>query len=411
MAMADIIEGQDGWLFHGQGSNRWLDYLSGKRTLAEPTLHDWTDTLTRFNEEARRQGADLSLWIVPEKHTVLRDLLPGNIAHHFSPFGRSLETKLVACGLTVLDNTSLIAEGSAGAFHSKTDSHLNGKGAFHAYSSLLESLGFGADILPPCTVPMVEVEAYGDLGRKVFPPRTSPMATVCTDGQQPEVTGEVRVSNVGSVSLTRSCHAPLHSKLLIFGNSFTSGDLLNLLARTFGEVLFIFSPAPDVHILREFKPRYVLFQTNERFISRGPSTFKGCTFRAVGLAKLLRGEIHRDTQLQQLKKFPDYACAAIALWLKQAIASNQHAAAEELILRIAEQISIFEASVLVALLQRLSAFRLGERASELLGASMAPANLVADHVLLSNALQGGTRDARGGDTGSEAMRAGCPKRD
>lgn len=384
--MPDIIEGQGGWLFHGQGANRWLDYFSGERRLAESTLHDWIDTLSRFDQEVKRRGARLSVWIAPEKHTVLHELLPSNISHGPKPLGDCLEYPLRTRGLAVLDNSHLIRQGATGQFHSKTDSHLNGKGAVHVCCSLLTSLGVQAQHAPG-PYQIATVHAYGDLGRKVSPPRTSPIAAVCSAGQPAEVERKVQVSNVGSVTLTRCPSAPVLEKLLVFGNSFSSGDLLQLLASTFGEVLFIFSPAPDVPVLGEFNPRYVLFQTNERFISRGPSTLGGASFRAFGLVKLLASNSSRISQVHEIAARPQYSYATIAHSLFQAIASNQNAKAEELILEAAERISPFEACVFVALLQRLSAFQIGERLRQNLDDSLAAAHRAADYVLLSNALQ------------------------
>jgi len=383
--MIDVFEGHDGWLFHGQGSNRWLDYLSGERSMSDSTVCDWIHTLSCFQGIAQERAADLLVWIAPEKHTVLGALFPVGANNRSNPFGKHLEDNLRARGVSVLDNSSLLVEGATGAFHSKTDSHLNARGVVHVYGSILKAFGIGTAEILPSGYKIASAESFGDLGGKVVPPRSSPTAAFSSFEHQVEVSVQVPVRNLGRVVLSQCPSAPVPDKLLLVGNSFSSGELFDLLSRTFREVLFVFFPAPDAHILHEFNPRYVLFQTNERFISRGPISLGGSSFRAVGLAKMLGAEGSRGSQIAGL--VPAYPDAVIANSLFQAAAVINEATLIELIIDYADRISAEEACVFAAILERLSLFRMGDRVCARVGASLADANRVADYILLSNALR------------------------
>ncbi len=368
--MSDVLEGHDGRLFHGQGTNRWLDYLTGKRSISDATIHDWIHTLCSFQEIAKKRAADLMVWIAPEKHTVLGTLLPVGLNNQSTQIGKYLEDQLRAHGVSVLDNSSLLVEGATGAFHSKTDSHFNARGMVHVYSSILKAFGIGSAEILPAGYTFTSSETLGDLGRKTAPPRSSVTVNFSSFEHRGKFSVPVPVRNLGRVALSQCPSAPVPDKLLLFGNSFSSGGLLDLLSRTFREVLFVFFPTPDAHVICEFNPRYALFQTNERFISRGPASLGSASFRAVGLAKLLGAKEFQENQVNGL--LWDYPDAVIANSLFRAAVNNE-ATLIELIVDYANRVSIEEACVFAAILERFSHFRMGDKLRARVGGLLADA--------------------------------------
>jgi hypothetical protein len=284
--MSKVYRGRRGWLFHGQGNRRWIDLLCGMRSISEEVFAEWRDHISRF--EYMSTSSRKIFAVVPEKHTALYKYLPLSVKPAL-PFPLQLfDLKMDGTDIYV----SLFHELNSRSAENylKTDSHWSAVGAFRAYQVICEKLG---------VTPLTEGDevtflrsskrfsgdlARGDLsGCFEFPilPRFSTGISILFDNKLPRI---------GQCFETKCARAKNNSKIVVFGNSFSKFYFLDYVSRTFVDTVYFFSPSPDLSLIQEYSPDYLVLQTNERFLDVSPSYFDLIPFRARALFKWLNRE-------------------------------------------------------------------------------------------------------------------------
>lgn len=270
---------KNGWLFHAQGSNSWLDVLTGKKAIPASTVLKWSASLSELST-----FAPTNILVVPEKHSVVQPQLHDEM--QVVPVADALLQALEEQGLTHSGFYESIIGGADGTLHIKTDTHMNGLGAYLQYICILHSFNLSNHA---CLVgrefEFKMKKKSGDLGSKLHPPmRSKHILVEVLSTNQESISNGVR--NLGKVVYSRRKSAPVKAKLLIHGNSFSAGCLLSLLSQTFTEVLFIFFPKHDAKVIKQFKPDYILYQTNERFLLNPPQHYENISPKLIALLKI-----------------------------------------------------------------------------------------------------------------------------
>jgi hypothetical protein len=143
-ASPDVILGRDGWLFYaGDGGSE--DLISALPfTSAE--LEKWRETLQHTQDWLAARGIAYIFVLAPDKHVVYPEYLPASV-HRVG-----LETRTGALVRYLRDHSTvrvvdlrpaLHAAKAADRLYHRTDTHWNDRGAFVAYTALIQALGRG----------------------------------------------------------------------------------------------------------------------------------------------------------------------------------------------------------------------------------------------------------------------------
>jgi alginate O-acetyltransferase complex protein AlgJ len=141
-ASPDVILGRDGWLFYaGDGGSE--DLISALPfTSAE--LEKWRETLQHTHDWLAARGIAYIFVLAPDKHAVYPEFLPASV-HRVG-----LETRTDALvrylrehsTVRVVDlRPTLHAAKTAERLYHRTDTHWNDRGAFVAYTTVMQALG------------------------------------------------------------------------------------------------------------------------------------------------------------------------------------------------------------------------------------------------------------------------------
>ena len=300
MIINDVLIGKNGWLFHGQGSNRWLEYLQGNLEIENNCLSDWKCHLSLWHEILKKRVKRHAFVVVPEKHTVLRHLLPAG----FFPEGIDVGTRFCAAVQTPIVNLAYEMEGirHSELLYCKTDSHWSAAGAALAYGAICNALEIEA--LPITFECHEKLRWRGDLGRKLKPARGEWIETI-TPIHDIVLEFSNSVNNVGYISLKSCPSALIKGTLLLIGNSFCTSHLANLLAQTFEKTIFMFSNSIDDRLIDDFDPQFCVFQTNERFLCVAPNNKTNDSNICRLVAKIMISDVPL-LERQSLLRYPSF---------------------------------------------------------------------------------------------------------
>lgn len=277
--MASAYLGSEGYLFLGNDSNRILDQISGRLRLSPAVKADWARSLQEREDFFRSIGMPLVNVILRNKEWHFKNFLPAGV--FYAP-----ET-VIDDFISVIPSSSrsgfLVVDFASHCFGAPTfmrgDTHYTAHGAFCAYMQIVEQIskvtGKDLDPLQLDELTILNQEAVGDLSEKLDYPFKELRSSFQT-GLEVYVTNGL--NNIGFISYQRSSHPRNRGRLLIFGNSFAAGQLLQLLSATFSEVFFVFAPNVYYDLVKDLAPDLVLVQYLERFLvvpsmDRGVSVF------------------------------------------------------------------------------------------------------------------------------------------
>lgn len=263
-----VLEGQDGWLFLTNDGNRSDALFTGALQLPPWGWIAWW----RYGRALARleQGRDaprLAFVIAPAKESVL----PG---HYPLPRGTRVLTDRVLsilrwAGVAPVYPVARLAAHPGS--YCRTDTHWSHLGAFIALEACLERFGLQGDWRGQ--IDFTPTEVMGDLGGKVSPPVTDPMLVARWPGRGSVVRCLYRsgLDSTGEIVVFETADAPIPEVLVVFGGS-SAATLAYLASRIFARVVRINCPLtqPVTDVIRAEGARYVICQTNERYLMRAP---------------------------------------------------------------------------------------------------------------------------------------------
>jgi hypothetical protein len=301
---ADVIVGQDGWLFLAGGSNDILRFYTNPDHFDEATQVRWAAVLAERSERCRSMGIEYLHMTAPDKLSVYGDKAGVNIsASPLSTMSAYLR-RTAGTQASWLDIGPAMREARKTAdLYWKTDTHWNFNGAFAAYRELCQQLG--APVSEDLRFRESEVyEIPLDLGGKLVPAvtETFEVKRLLQNAQRSRANDLVRIKelrkkeneagwHVGSdVTFTNNWPGKDPRRVMIFGDSFSEYRpflLTGLLAETFAETRFVWSTQVDWAEVDKFKPDILITEIAERFMRQVPDDV-GFSLEALVAEKLQR---------------------------------------------------------------------------------------------------------------------------
>ncbi|CAL80616.1 hypothetical protein BRADO7031 [Bradyrhizobium sp. ORS 278] len=290
-----VLRGLDGWMFLRNDSNNVLAKMSGENNFSsEDLVCFWNQHLMR-TAYVESLGGEYNVLVTPEKHVVYEEMGGGK-------FSVAADRGLVR--LTNFLSTSgvrnykylieeLLAAKQELLVYYKTDTHLSWEGRRVLIEFLAKFVGVRID-LDRWTV--INEEMSGNLGSKMRPPVIEKMTTRApiTEGIRSfhetvagALSGEGRIT--GNVSISRNTMAANRgSKLYLFGTSgaYTSISAMHTL---FEYIVFVWSNAIDLDLLRSFKPDHVIWIATERIIAPSADDFNFRSLQRDRVTVVLEG--------------------------------------------------------------------------------------------------------------------------
>lgn len=268
--------GRDGYLFLTGGTNANVAQFTGRWTAPDGWLDAWATGVAKRFADLERLGARGVLLVVPDKLSILPELLhePLEVVGP-SPVRRLQDETDLPVLHPVHELLATTAEPCM-----RTDSHLTFEGNRALASLLADPLEAPALRDAWSGTPRAYLAA-GDLGRRFAPPvvevmrHTDPLGNArMSFDNAAEVMGVG--GHIGLRQVLVNDHAPDPRTIVVFGDSYAfSGPgyqgLVFFLAQVFAEVHFVWIPFGwDPEYVRRAGAQLVVFQGAERFAGRVP---------------------------------------------------------------------------------------------------------------------------------------------
>ncbi len=281
-----VLQGKNNHLFLDNDTNKSVDQFIGKYLLSPDQLWDWRDFL---NNSINIQ-ANINLLIAPAKEYIFEDFYPypkGCITT-IEQLMSFLQTKDL--GDIIIFPKNLLMENRELSY-SRSDTHWTDYGAGVAAKSFLSANGLDEHIhVIPKTYVVKDV--YGDLGGKLDVKLASPFLTL-HDEQQTTTILKNGIDNHGRIWIYKNASALVKETLIIFGDSY-SISLSKNLSYVFSRVIYVYSAASiDINIINKENARFVLLQTNTRFIVYPP--------KFIDLSAIILNKINKFDESDKVK--------------------------------------------------------------------------------------------------------------
>lgn len=281
------VLGHGGHIFLTGGSNDLAARYKEPGTSLEAQMvvdqaNQWRNVFAARAESCSALGALYVQTVIPEKSTVMHELLDGVSGP--TPVMRQLESKMrdSIFYVSAIDALATRELPPAEPFLHH-DSHLSSAGALTLLRSLLPAMG--VDISTLATVELAHTTLVnGDLGRRFFGmelwgPDLEPVDVWPWHSREIRPVEVVDPSNHGHIGRRRrwvNPSAPVDASVLVFGNSFfgagqAAGKLSWWFSRLFKAYEFVWDPSFDFDRVGSSRPDVVVGQTIERFLGKVPS--------------------------------------------------------------------------------------------------------------------------------------------
>ena len=285
--MSDVvIQGKDGWLFLGEGTNSSISQMTGAINLPAITVSAWLRVLAM---RERFLGKRYVTVICPEKSCIYPEMLPSNYKIHPGRFAKKLVAKNVIYPFS--------NGGSTQDLYSKTDTHFTDVGANRVALEILDRLGIP---IKPTAFSWQRVKIRGDLGVQLGPEWASETVRGTTTVKLTDRDNGLR--NRGRV--TTYSNERGGPSILMFGDSFSGINLARQIAYYVGSLTFVHSLAFDYEMIARLRPDFVIGELAERFLILPPD--EGKSLMAVILEKNVAGIYTSEMQKNFLSCFDHF---------------------------------------------------------------------------------------------------------
>ena len=265
-----VLEGREGWLFLSNDSNRTVDQATGKRPLGDEDIEAWRVTLMLRRAWLATLGCRYIFAVAPNKESVFPEFLPAGLVLSENRPVRQLE----AAGTGMIYRPEILRGADT---YSRTDTHWNDAGGLRQAEMLLAEcrrLGVAAGPLSAMEMSFKTKRHYGDLGRKLQPPRESEVIRKDVRRRLARVVFESGVSNTGSVVVFEGEDKTL-PRAMMFADSFGGvGSVSDYLAQGFSRLVVLWQPHFDFRLIEQERPDIVISQMVERFLVSVPNDIR-----------------------------------------------------------------------------------------------------------------------------------------
>ncbi len=271
---AGAMMGKGEFLFLSNDSNRVIDQHRGITRMPRRDIAGLAELHIERDAMMRGIGSAYRHVIVPNKETVLRDLMPAEYVYESAgktPVNRYILIRPDVLPFTMFEPDLLRNYPPIGVFR-RDDTHWTPLGAFHYIAYLFATMPAFQSIVHHLIAPMDlgEQGQQGDLGNKIpgFPRSTYKLLAPRRPlGELSYVNG---MGNSYRVRTFANEAAPDSRRILITHDSF--GDrLFEILPSIFRRVAFVHAPDADLPLFAELAPDLYLNVQVERFFPRRPT--------------------------------------------------------------------------------------------------------------------------------------------
>jgi alginate O-acetyltransferase complex protein AlgJ len=136
-----VIKGKDGWLYLGRKT--LIDEARGLKPMAKEEIEAWVEKIDAIRRWQETRGGTFLLALVPDKHRVFPESLPGWFVPSEERRKEQLMDALAPTGMNVLDLSDAMASAKSASEYPvwlKTDTHWTGVGAYYGYRAIFERL-------------------------------------------------------------------------------------------------------------------------------------------------------------------------------------------------------------------------------------------------------------------------------
>jgi len=277
-----VVIGSDGWLFYA--GEKIIEQHTGEDVFTPAELERWVEVMTANRDWLARRGIAFIITIAPDKSTIYPEKLPT----HPRPPGRTtradqLVARLRTTDLVLVDPREALREAkrSFPKLYFEGDSHWTQRGAFIAYSQLMEAVRAKFPNAAPASLDDYDI-AWG-------PAAASDLAFLLTLHGDLSYTAE-RFTRRSTHQLGTTVRNPTpggwgwpikfietdlkaQPRLLVFGDSFTDYVLgPTFRFESFRDPVFTHHNGGTFNftLIDEVKPDLVIFALAERYIALPP---------------------------------------------------------------------------------------------------------------------------------------------
>lgn len=266
----EVIKGEDKWLFLDNDTNKSVDQFRGKVKLSKQTKKAWLEYMNSFQSISQTHRLSSAFLVAPSKEYVLRDKYPIKTLKN-TPL-EQIE-KIAPSEFNLLSLTDTLKRSPKNTFR-VCDTHWNSHGAMLASVELCVNLGINRKSLQNLFSKdsYKEKEVGGDLGNKLFPPQTYLEEVLTSFNYRNNLVYDNGLPNFGRAMFIYNRNALINETLLLFGSS-SSYSMFNYVSRVFDKTIFFHTAGSiDLKVIEVLKPRYMVAQSNARFLVKAPTT-------------------------------------------------------------------------------------------------------------------------------------------
>ena len=266
----------------------------GRLRFSDGELRRWRFVLETRGAWLEKHGADHFFLVAPNAHSVYPEDLPaGNEMSDRRPVAQLIQylAANASSAALIYPLDDLRAERELCTF-GKTETHWSELGAFIAYERLMVDVATNHAVvaLRRDDLLVIEKDFVGDLGLKVEPAESAPLAFVEVKHAQAELVSDNRVMNQGRRIEYRSS-APCKAKCLVYGDSFAH-RIVPYIAETFAVTVSAHIATLDYALVERERPDLVIGVMNERFLINVPNDLDAPTLDELAAEKKAAGEIY-----------------------------------------------------------------------------------------------------------------------
>jgi|GEM_PF-1094788 len=266
----EVIKGEDNWLFLDNDTNKSVDQFQGKVKLSRHTKKAWLEYMKNFQSISQTHNLSSVFLVAPSKEYVLRDKYP---IKTFKNTPLEQIEKITPPEFNLLSLTDTLKRSAKNTFR-VCDTHWNSHGAVLATIALCVNLGMSQKALEELFSKdsYKEKEVGGDLGNKLFPPQTHIEELLTNFNYKNHLVFDNGLPNFGRTMFIYNSNGLTEETLLLFGSS-SSYSMFNYISRVFKKTVFFHTAGSiDQQVLEKLKPRYMVAQSNARFLVKAPSS-------------------------------------------------------------------------------------------------------------------------------------------
>lgn len=271
---ATAVAGHDGYLFIGDGANRWERQFRGELAVAESWLTGWSALLEQRQAEARRRGAPLWNVVIPEKQVIYPEKRwpNGEVSGDDRPL-RKLLPKVGPELQLFYPEQALRAACAHGSVYFRHNSHWAPTGCCATTLALIEAVGAEVE-LADVRFNYRRGPVQHDLTGHFFDPAPPeeggnllPAGERVFDNRGLETTGRHAGSSYG----LRNPEAPDRRRVIVFGDSYSYDvGFTFALSEIFLEVVFVWSKSVIWSAVERHQAQLVVWESAERFLATLP---------------------------------------------------------------------------------------------------------------------------------------------